>query len=72
VRFRHAGGDVFRAFDFVAVAFFKQTLVAPLLAHDLGAGLHGLAVGFLRGLARGRPWDGNAFRGGAARIFGHS
>ena len=44
---RQTGGDVFGAFDFVLVAFFKQAVVAALFADHVGAGLDGVAVGFL-------------------------
>ncbi len=48
---RQAGGQVFRAFNFGRVAFFKNALGAALFAHRVGAGLDGVAVGFLRVLA---------------------
>jgi hypothetical protein len=48
---RQAGGDVFGAFNFVAVPFFEHMLGAALLGHHVGAGLDGFAVGFLRALA---------------------
>ena len=48
---RQAGGDVFGAFDFVRVAFFKHALGAALFAHHVGARLGGFAVGFLRVVA---------------------
>ena len=66
---RQAGGDVFGALDFVRVPFFEQVLGAALFAHHVGAGLDGVAVGFLLGLAQSRPWGGNAFRGAAAKNF---
>ncbi len=48
---RQAGGDIFRALNFVRVPFFKQPLRTALFAHHVGARLAGFTVGFLRGLA---------------------
>ena len=48
---RQAGGEIFGAFDFAGVAFFKNALVAALFAHHVGARLRGLAVRFLRVVA---------------------
>ncbi|HAO78043.1 MAG TPA: hypothetical protein DCQ92_03510, partial [Verrucomicrobia subdivision 3 bacterium] len=44
---RQTGGDVFGAFDFVRVAFLKQTVGTALFTDHVGAGLNGFAIGFL-------------------------
>ena len=49
---RQAGRDIFGAFDFVGVPFFKKPVGAALFAHGVGARLAGFTVGFLRGLAK--------------------
>jgi len=66
--FGHAGGDVFRAFDFVVVALFEQAFVAALFANDLGAGLDGLAISLLRGLSE-TPLGTEAHSAAAPREF---
>ena len=44
---RQTGGNIFGAFDFVRVTFFKQTFLSALFGDDVGARFHGVAVGFL-------------------------
>ena len=68
---RQTGGDVFRALDFLRVAFFEQAFVAALLADDVSAGLGGFPVLLLL-KGPGRLWGGSAFRGDAGKIYCHS
>ena len=44
---RQAGGDVFRAFNFVQMTFLKQAVGTALFADHVRAGLDRLAVGLL-------------------------
>jgi len=54
--FRHSGrgqtrSQIFGAFNFVRVAFFKHVLHATLFAHHIGTRLNGFTVGLLCYLA---------------------
>ena len=44
---RQTGSDIFRAFDFVLMTFFKQAFLSALFGHHVLPRFHGVAIGFL-------------------------
>ena len=70
---RQAGGDVFRALDFVLRGGAHRLSPVPDGPPTAsGAGLGGFAVRLVLPMAEARRWGGSACRGGAGKSFGHS
>ena len=66
---RQAGGDVFGAFDFVGVPFFKKRGPRRPVRSPRRRAPGWLRGRIFAGSGPGRPWGGNAFRGAAVKSF---